>query len=43
MLVLRDVEGLDERAAAELLGVRVGTVKSRLSRARDTFRKAWTS
>ncbi|MFI9779007.1 RNA polymerase sigma factor [Streptomyces sp. NPDC051956] len=43
VLVLRDVEGLDERAAAELLGVRVGTVKSRLSRARDTFRKAWTS
>lgn len=43
VLVLRDVEGLDERAAAELLGLRVGTVKSRLHRARDTFRKAWTS
>ncbi|WP_371525287.1 RNA polymerase sigma factor [Streptomyces sp. NBC_01283] len=43
VLVLRDVEGLDERAAAELLDIRVGTVKSRLHRARDTFRKAWTS
>ncbi|WP_343242104.1 RNA polymerase sigma factor [Streptomyces sp. SID9727] len=43
VLVLRDVEGLDERAAAALLGLRVGTVKSRLSRARDSFRKAWTS
>ncbi|MFF0739036.1 RNA polymerase sigma factor [Streptomyces sp. NPDC004111] len=43
VLVLRDIEGLDERSAAELLGLRVGTVKSRLSRARDTFRKAWTS
>ncbi|MFG3268679.1 RNA polymerase sigma factor [Streptomyces bobili] len=43
VLMLRDVEGLDERAAAALLGVRTGTVKSRLHRARDTFRKAWTS
>jgi RNA polymerase sigma factor (sigma-70 family) len=43
VLVLRDVEGLDERTAAALLGVRTGTVKSRLHRARETFRKAWTS
>ncbi|MGW6060488.1 RNA polymerase sigma factor [Streptomyces sp. NPDC055189] len=43
VLVLRDVEGLDERTAAQLLDIRVGTVKSRLHRARDTFRKAWTS
>ncbi|GGO45966.1 RNA polymerase sigma factor [Streptomyces lasiicapitis] len=43
VLMLRDVEGLDERTAAALLGVRTGTVKSRLHRARDTFRKAWTS
>ncbi|WP_328876186.1 RNA polymerase sigma factor [Streptomyces sp. NBC_00287] len=43
VLVLRDVEGLDERTAAALLGVRTGTVKSRLHRARNTFRKAWTS
>lgn len=43
ILTLRDVEGLDEHAAAELLGVPTGTVKSRLHRARDSFRKAWTS
>ncbi|MET8447997.1 RNA polymerase sigma factor [Streptomyces sp. NPDC005209] len=43
VLMLRDLEGLDERTAAALLGVRTGTVKSRLHRARDTFRKAWTS
>ena len=43
VLTLRDVEGLDEHAAAELLGIPTGTVKSRLHRARDSFRKAWTS
>lgn len=43
VLVLRDVEGLDERAAAALLEVPEGTVKSRLHRARNSFRKAWTS
>ncbi|MFJ9948881.1 RNA polymerase sigma factor [Kitasatospora sp. NPDC091207] len=41
VLVLRDLEGLDERSTAELLGVATGTVKSRLSRARLGFRKAW--
>jgi RNA polymerase sigma factor (sigma-70 family) len=41
VLMLRDLEDLDERAAAELLGVPTGTVKSRLSRARDNFRKGW--
>lgn len=41
VLVLRDVEGLDEEAAAALLGVPVGTAKSRLHRARTSFRKAW--
>ncbi|MFF1909406.1 RNA polymerase sigma factor [Kitasatospora sp. NPDC058218] len=41
VLVLRDLEGLDERATAELLGVAPGTVKSRLSRARLSFRRAW--
>lgn len=41
VLVLRDIEGFDEQSAAELLGLRVGTVKSRLHRARDSFRKAW--
>lgn len=43
LLVLRDLEGLDERAAAELLAVPAGTAKSRLHRARASFRKAWGS
>ncbi|MGQ4381205.1 sigma-70 family RNA polymerase sigma factor [Streptomyces sp. SAS_267] len=42
VLVLRDLEGLDERTMAELLGIAEGTVKSRLNRARSSFRKAWT-
>ena len=41
VLVLRDVEGLDEERAGELLGVPAGTVRSRLFRARRTFRRAW--
>ena len=41
ILVLRDVEGLDEQAVAELLAVPAGTVKSRLFRARRSFRKEW--
>jgi RNA polymerase sigma-70 factor (ECF subfamily) len=41
VLVLRDLEGYSEQEAAELLRVPTGTVKSRLHRARDTFRKAW--
>lgn len=41
VLVLRELEGLDERSAAELLAVAPGTVKSRLHRARSSFRKAW--
>ncbi|MBT2406782.1 MULTISPECIES: RNA polymerase sigma factor [unclassified Streptomyces] len=43
VLVLRDVEGLDEECAAALLGVPAGTAKSRLHRARSSFRKAWFS
>lgn len=43
ILVLRDVEGLDEKSAATLLDVPRGTVKSRLARARKSFRKAWSS
>jgi RNA polymerase sigma-70 factor (ECF subfamily) len=41
VLVLRDLEGLDEQAAAAMLKVPRGTVKSRLSRARRSFRKEW--
>lgn len=41
VLMLRDLEGIDERTAAALLDVPAGTVKSRLSRARGSFRKGW--
>jgi RNA polymerase sigma factor (sigma-70 family) len=42
VLVLRDIEGLDEQQASQILAVRPGTVRSRLFRARSSFRKAWT-
>lgn len=41
ILVLRDVEDLDERAASILLDIPEGTAKSRLARARARFREAW--
>lgn len=41
LLVLRDLEDLSERDAAEALGVEVGTVKSGLHRARSAFRERW--
>ncbi|MET7695244.1 sigma-70 family RNA polymerase sigma factor [Streptomyces sp. NPDC005483] len=41
VLVLRELEELDERSAAEILDIAPGTVKSRLHRARSAFRKAW--
>lgn len=41
VLVLRDLEGMDERAVSTLLAVEPGTVKSRLHRARQSFRRAW--
>ncbi|MFG2298887.1 RNA polymerase sigma factor [Streptomyces sp. NPDC048603] len=43
VLVLRDVEGLDEEAAAAVLRIPAGTAKSRLHRARTSFRKAWSA
>ena len=43
ILVLREIEGVDEKTAAELLSSSAGTAKSRLSRAKSSFRKAWTS
>ncbi|WP_433176348.1 RNA polymerase sigma factor [Actinoallomurus sp. CA-150999] len=41
VLVLRDLEGHGERAVGELLEISTGTVKSRLHRARLSFRRAW--
>lgn len=43
ILVLREIEGVDEKSAAEMLSISAGTAKSRLSRAKNSFRKAWTS
>lgn len=42
VLLLRHVVGLSEDEVAVALGIRVGTVKSRSSRARRALRKAWT-
>jgi RNA polymerase sigma-70 factor (ECF subfamily) len=41
LLVLRDLEDLSERDAADALGIEVGTAKSGLHRARDAFRERW--
>jgi len=38
-LLLVDVEGMDHRDAAEVLGVPVGTIKSRVHRARAMLRQ----
>jgi len=43
ILVLRDLEGLSEAEAASQLDVARGTIKSRLHRAREAFRKRWTA
>ncbi len=42
-VVLRDVEGLDYREIAELLGVPMGTVESRIFRGRQRLRAAMTA
>ncbi|WP_308011686.1 sigma factor-like helix-turn-helix DNA-binding protein [Streptomyces plumbidurans] len=41
VLTLRHVEGMSEQEVAGLLAVPVGTVRSRLFRARRSFRAAW--
>lgn len=43
VLVLREVEGLSEAEAAEVLGVAVGTVKSRTARAKRAFVQRWSA
>jgi RNA polymerase sigma-70 factor (ECF subfamily) len=39
IIVLRDIEGMDYEQIAEVLGIELGTVKSRLSRARAALRQ----
>ncbi|HAH95535.1 MAG TPA: RNA polymerase subunit sigma-24, partial [Firmicutes bacterium] len=39
VLVLREIEGLEYGEIGAILGLAAGTVKSRLNRARDAFRK----
>ncbi|MFJ5549094.1 RNA polymerase sigma factor [Streptomyces sp. NPDC093225] len=41
VLAMRHVEGLDEQEVSEALRIPVGTVRSRLFRAREAFRRAW--
>lgn len=41
VLMLRHIEGLDEQEVARVLAVPLGTVRSRLFRARRSFRGAW--
>jgi RNA polymerase sigma-70 factor (ECF subfamily) len=39
VIVLRDIEGMDYARMAETLGIELGTVKSRLNRARNNLRE----
>jgi len=43
VLVLRELEGFTEAEAAQLLGVSLGTVKSRTARAKQAFLRRWTA
>ncbi|WP_223244477.1 RNA polymerase sigma factor [Streptomyces sp. CBMA156] len=41
ILTLRHIEGLDEKSVSEILDLPLGTVRSRLFRARHGFRTVW--
>ncbi|HEX4377622.1 MAG TPA: sigma-70 family RNA polymerase sigma factor [Steroidobacteraceae bacterium] len=41
ILILREVEDMDYRAIAQLTGIPIGTVMSRLARARAALKKQW--
>ena len=43
VLVLRDIEDMSYREIADVTGVPIGTVMSRLARARKMFASAWTA
>ena len=43
ILVLRDIEDCSYREIADVLGLPIGTVMSRLSRARRAFAERWTA
>ena len=40
IIVLRDIEGFSYAEIAEVLGISIGTVKSRLARARTDLKKS---
>lgn len=43
ILVLRELEALSYRDIADVVGIPIGTVMSRLARARQDFAKAWSA